>query len=102
MCSIRSCLSPLLLLPLTACLHTVPRLSPEWRPDEPGIRASAEALRQTVQSLVDARVNLRRIDAAEQRARGYALPVTREGIDWFSMQDNLVSSTTSGGASSST
>lgn len=75
------------LLPLTGCLHRVPPAAPGL----PAERAArAESLRETVQQLVDARVNLRRIDAAEQRARTFALPVAREPIDWFSMQDNLV------------
>ena len=75
---------------LAGCVHHVPQLPAQWRAAEPDVRASTEGLRETVQALVEARVNLKRTDAAEQRARLYGLPVTREGIDWFSMQDNLV------------
>lgn len=74
----------------SGCVHRVPALDPAWRVDAPAVRESAERLRGTVQALVDARVNLKRIDAAEQRARGEGLAVTREPIDWFSMQENLV------------
>ncbi len=77
----------LLFLPLAGCLHRVPPLEAAFPPE---LTPSAESLRETVQLLVDARVNLKRIDAAEQRARSFSLPVTREPIDWFSMQENLV------------
>lgn len=73
-----------------SCLHQVPSLPASYAAEDPTLRASAESLRGTVQSLVDARTNLGRIDAAERRARGYGFSPAREGIDWFSLQDNVV------------
>ncbi len=80
----------LLLCLAPACLHRVPPLEPDWRPGDADVRLSADSLRESVQRLVDARVNLRRTDASEERARAFGLPVKREPIDWFSLQDNLV------------
>ena len=74
----------------SGCVHRVPEPPAGWHAEEPALRERAEGLRATVQALVDARANLRRIDAAEARARGLGLSPRREWIDWFSLQDNLV------------
>jgi hypothetical protein len=75
---------------VTGCVHRVPEARAQWHPAEPALRQRADGLRATVQAVIDARVNLRRVDAAETQARGQGLAPRREWIDWFSLQDNLV------------
>lgn len=72
---------------VTGCLHRMPAVTAPLEADD----AKAEqGLRDTVHALVDARFNPSRLRAAESRAAELGLVPTREWIDWFSFQHNVV------------
>lgn len=77
----------MLVLVGSSCLH---RMAPIPGGLEPERSVEAESLRRTVHDLVDARFNPSRLRAAERRASDFGLTWTREWIDWFSFQHNVV------------
>ncbi|MBL8921269.1 MAG: M28 family peptidase [Myxococcaceae bacterium] len=71
----------------SACLHRMPEVPQTLTGED---RATAESLRTTVHTIIDARFNPSRLRAAEARATELALTPTREWIDWWSFQHNVV------------
>lgn len=69
------------------CLRRMPEVPPSLTGDD---RVAAEGLRTTVHTIIDARFNPSRLRAAEARATELGLTPTREWIDWWSFQHNVV------------
>jgi hypothetical protein len=74
------------------CAHAIPAADvagvPAGDGDDPGVIASE--LRGSVDAVVDGGWNLGRLQAVKDRTKALSLPATSEGIDWFTLQENVV------------